>query len=154
MQIQCQGKVMTKNFRWCLYDARWYQCWQETADHALLTYPNYFQEGWVNVSPAAGIPLLMPTMLWAPLSQVQFFSEPKPKALPPIPFTSGLQIGSRVRWGTSLGEWAIVALDGDSAQIRQVSGWAQAVPFDAPVGELRLLGQPDQTIPTEMRTAA
>lgn len=134
---------MTKKFQWCLYDSRWYQCWQRSADHALITYPGYYSEGWVNVSPAAGFPLLIPAMAWVPLTQIQIFPSESAPALPPIPFTSGLQVGSRVRWGTSLAEWAVVTLDGDTALIRQVSGWASAVPFDAPVAELRLLSKTD-----------
>ena len=48
-------------------------------------------------------------------------------------------VGSRVKWGTSLAEWTVIALDGSEAKIRQTSGWAMAIVFDAPVAELRSL---------------
>jgi hypothetical protein len=52
---------------------------------------------------------------------------------------AGLQVGSRVSWGTSLGQWAIVAIDGDTATIRQTSGYAAAMPFEATLNELKAL---------------
>ncbi|NEO34530.1 MAG: hypothetical protein F6K36_29870 [Symploca sp. SIO3C6] len=48
----------------------------------------------------------------------------------------GLAVGSVVRWGTSIGDWHITALDGAIATIHQVRGWASATPFTANIQEL------------------
>ena len=142
---------MNKDYQWCRYQSHIYQCWQRTNEQALLTYPGHSAPGWVNVSPALGEPLLLPAMAWVPVQLVQFFPSESIPALPSIPITPGIQIGSRVSWGTSLAEWAVIALNGSEAKIRQVSGWAAAIVFDAPVAELRSLSE---VVPLEARKTA
>lgn len=132
---------MNREFQWCRYRAYIYQCWERTATEALLTFPGNNAPGWVNVAPDAGPPLLMPAKLWVPLKRIQFFSERLNPSLPPIPFTAEFQAGSRCNWGTSLAEWAVLAVSGETAKIRQVSGWARAVVFNVPVSELTLIDQ-------------
>lgn len=135
---------------YCRYRAHIYQVDQRQADRALIRFPGYLHAQWANVSPAQGEPMLIPTLLWVKASEVQFLPGVEVKPLPPIPFASGLQVGSRCRWGTSLGEWAVLTIEGPTAQIRQVSGWAEAVAVDAPIAELALLS--DRT--PDVRTAA
>ena len=59
-----------------------------------------------------------------------------PEAPPNKVSGPGLAVGAVVRWGTSLGDWTITALDGALATIHQVSGWAQNSPFTANLEEL------------------
>lgn len=131
---------MTREFKWCYYGATIYQCWEKQGNRALITFPGYFSEGWVNVA-LNGTPATIPTMLGAPLSQLHFLAEPACEPLPPIPLTGGLQVGSRCKWNTSLAEWAVLSLTDGVAKIRQTSGSYKAVPFDAPLTELRLIGE-------------
>jgi hypothetical protein len=128
----------TRQVTWANHQGQVYQVLDSNATHALILHPSSTGIGMVNVA-LNGPPVMVPGMVWAAKEQCHFYPEPRLEPLPPIPFSGGLQVGSRVRWGTSLGEWSVVALVGRNATIRQVSGWAQAIPFDAPVDELRLL---------------
>ena len=129
---------MTQPIQWALHTSgQTYQVTASTSTHYLLRH--YLHTGgaaeFVNVA-LKGLPIMVPALKWAPKSEC--FLEPNhTPALPPAPPTGdGLQIGSRVEWGTSLAVWAICSISGDTAQIRQCSGWAMAVPFEAPLSEL------------------
>ena len=132
---------MNNDFEWCYYQARIYQVLQLTPNQALILYPGATGPGAFNVAPN-GPALLINGMLWVDRSLLQLMPSPTPERLPAIPTTPGLQVGSRCQWGTSLAEWAVLSIDGNIAKVRQVSGYAKAIVWDAPVGELVLLGQP------------
>jgi hypothetical protein len=129
---------MGKPIQWALHaSGQTYQVTASTSTHYLLRH--YLHTGgaaeFVNVSLDKA-PLLVPALKWAPKAEC-FLERHNTPALPPAPTTGdGLQIGSRVQWGTSLAVWAICSISGDTAQIRQTSGWAMAVPFEAPLSEL------------------
>lgn len=86
--------------------------------------------------------MLIPTLLWVQDSEVQFLPGVEIQALPAIPFEGGLKVGSRCKWGTSLAEWAVLSIAGAMAKVRQCSGWAEAIIWDAPISELVLLHRP------------
>lgn len=140
---------------WAYYRTHIYQCIAERNGYTLLKHPNAVGWGMVNVAPGAGRPLLIPGMLWQKTQYVDFQSEPNAKPLPTIPLTAGLQIGSRCEWGTSLAEWAVLAIDDNIATIRQVRGWAAAVEFDVSVNELVIIPgtQPLETTRDFVRVA-
>ncbi|PZO47083.1 MAG: hypothetical protein DCF15_19515 [Phormidesmis priestleyi] len=141
---------------YCRYRAHIYQVEQRQADKALIRLPGYLHAEWANVSPAQGEPILIPTLLWVKASEVQFLPGVNVQALPPIPVSEAIEVGSRCKWGTSLAEWAVLAIEGATAQIRQVSGWAEAIVFDAPITELRpLVGGKDRVnVIADVREAA
>jgi hypothetical protein len=129
--------IKPKQTTWANHQGQVYQVLDSNATHVLILHPSATGEGYINVA-LNGPPVMVPGMTWAPKQACHFYPEEPIDALPPIPFTEGLQVGTRCRWGTSLGEWAVVALNGDIAKIRQVSGWAAALTFDAPVSELAI----------------
>ena len=131
--------------RYARYQAQLYLIESEAGDRITLRHPEASGGDWVAVYLTMGAPMVHKAKVTLNRKDCDFLKTEPIQPLPPIPLTSGLQVGSRVKWGTSLGEWAITALDGDSATIRQCSGWAMAIPFDAPITELR---------PAEVRAAA
>jgi Domain of unknown function (DUF3854) len=48
-----------------------------------------------------------------------------------------IQGGALVKWGTRLGDWVIEAVHGQVAQVRQATGYASRIVWDAPLSELR-----------------
>ncbi|MEO1522689.1 MAG: plasmid replication protein, CyRepA1 family, partial [Cyanobacteria bacterium J06633_2] len=60
-----------------------------------------------------------------------------PQSPPPRHEKAGWQVGDRVRKGTSLGEWRIDSILGNTAVIYQMQGWASKTPFTVPLEELR-----------------
>lgn len=141
---------------YCRYQAHIYQVGQRQAGRVLIRFPGYLHDEWANVSPAQGEPMLIPTLLWVKDSEVQFLPGVKVQPLPPILASDVIEVGSRCKWGTSLATWAVLTIDGTVAQIRQVSGWAEAIVFDAPVAELRpLFGGKDRVnVIADVREAA
>jgi hypothetical protein len=127
-----------KNFTWANHQGQVYQVLDTNAIHVLILHPRATGVGSVNVA-LNGRPVLVPGLCWAAKEQCHFYPVEHVEALPPIPYSGGLQVGTRCRWGTSLGEWAVLAISGNMAKVRQVTGWAEAIIHDAPVAELRLL---------------
>ena len=123
--------------RYARYQGQLYLVESEQGDRITLRHPDYVGGDWIALYLTVGQPLIIPSTVRLHRKDCDFLKTEPVEPLPSIPLTSGLQIGSRVRWGTSLAEWAIVALSGDTATIRQTSGWAMGIPFDAPVSELR-----------------
>jgi len=130
--------------RWAYYQSHIYQVVSSNISHAVLLHPQAAPgQTWVNVA-LNGRPTLIPAMVRLPLAQVDFCKgEPAIAPLPAEPILPGLQVGSRCEWGTSLAGWVVLAITGDTAKIRQVRGYAQAMVLDAPVAELSLLNQPE-----------
>ncbi len=120
------------------HDGQIYMIIGGDSSHVTLMHPNAVGAGVVNVA-LNGPPALIPGMLTIERSKADFFKDEPVVPMPPIPFTAGLQVGSRCRWGTSLAEWVVLSIAGDTAKIRQCSGWNQAMIFDAPVSELIVL---------------
>lgn len=141
---------------YCRYRAHIYQVDQRQSGRTLIRFPGYLHAEWANVSPAQGEPMLIPTLLWVKDSEVQFLPGVKVQPLPPIAASDVIEVGSRCRWGTSLAEWAVLAIEGATAQIRQCSGWAEAIVFDTPIAELRpLFGVKDRvSVIADVREAA
>lgn len=48
-----------------------------------------------------------------------------------------IQGGGLVKWGTRLGDWIIESIAGDVAKVRQATGYASRLLWDAPLAELR-----------------
>jgi len=130
---------MDKPIQWALHSSgQTYQVTASTSTHYLLRH--YLHTGgaaeFVNVA-LNGLPIMVPALKWAPKAEC-FLERHQTPALPPAPLAGdGLQVGSRCQWGTSLGLWAITAINGDTATIHQTSGWAMATPFTAPLSELK-----------------
>ncbi len=141
---------------YCRYQAHIYQVEQRQTGRALIRLPGWLHAEWANVSPAQGEPMLIPTLLWVKDSEVQFLPGVKVQPLPPIPASGVIEVGSRCTWGTSLATWAVLTIDGTVAKIRQDSGWAEAIVFDAPIAGLRpLFGGKDRVgAIAEIREAA
>jgi hypothetical protein len=80
---------------------------------------------------------LAPTNPIAPLEALSTYpKQPKPE---PVPLQTGeeLQIGSIVRKGSSLGQWVIVELNGATAKVRQLTGYAQNMLVGCNLSELK-----------------
>jgi len=129
---------MTQPMQWALHTSgQTYQVTASTSTHYLLRH--YLHTGgaaeFVNVA-LNGLPIMVPAVKWAPKAEC-FIERRNTPTQPQAPTDSNrLEIGSRCLWGTSLAVWAICSVNGDTAQIRQVSGWAMATPFTAPLSEL------------------
>ncbi len=131
------------------HDGQIYMVIGSDSTHVTLMHPNAVGAGVVNIA-LNGPPALIPGVLTIERAKADFFKDEPVVPMPPIPFSSGLQVGARCKWGTSLAEWVVLAVAGDAVKMRQVSGWNQAMIFDAPIAELMLLG--DRA--SEVRTAA
>lgn len=59
--------------------------------------------------------------------------------VPTSPPPPDLKVGAFVRWGSRLGSWVIVSVEGAIAKVRQVSDYASQWMQDAPLSELRVL---------------
>ena len=129
--------------RWAYHQSHIYQVVSSNNSHAILLHPSAAPgQDWVNIAPN-GRPALIPALVRVALAQLDLCrGEPAIAPLPAEPSLPGLQVGSRCEWGTSLAEWVVLSITGDTAKIRQVKGYAQAMVFDAPVAELNLLNQP------------
>lgn len=130
--------------RWAYYQSHIYQVTSSGVSHAVLLHPQAAPgQTWVNIAPN-GRPTLIPALVRVALAQLDLCKgEPAIAPLPAEPSTPGLQVGSRCAWGTSFAEWVVLSLVGDTAKVRQMKGYAQAMVLDAPVSELKLLNQPE-----------
>lgn len=122
--------------RYARYQGQLYLVESESGDRITLRHHEASGGDWVAVYLTMGAPMVHKSLVTLNRRDCDFLKTEAIQPPPPIPLTDGLQVGSRVKWGTSLAEWAIVALSGDTATIRQTSGWAMGVSFEAPVTEL------------------
>ena len=127
-----------KQTTWARYRGQYYVILDANREQALIQHPNATGPYDVNVGSAT-MPIMVLGMGWVNRSLLDIMRESPIAPLPPIPMQGGLQVGARCRWGSSLAEWSIIAIADEVAKIRQVSGWAEAIEFDAPVSELLLL---------------
>ena len=131
---------MTDAPRYARYQGQLYLVHSEQGDRINLLHPDYTGGDWVPVYLTMGAPIVHRAKVTLNRKDCDFLKTEPVEPLPPIPLTSGLQVGSRVKWGTSLGEWAIASINGDMATIRQCSGWAMGVKFEAAISELKKIG--------------
>jgi hypothetical protein len=133
---------MDKPIRWAMYQGQYYIVTASTATHVLIRHHLHsgdFSE-FVDIAPN-GLPIMVSALKWAPKADVILIRQ-NVSPLPPAPLAGdGLQVGSRCQWGTSLAAWAICSINGDTATIRQCSGWAMAIPFEAPLSELKQIDE-------------
>ena len=118
------------------YGAHLYQVDEVRGNDVLIRWPGAVAQGWTNTTGSYTAPLLMPSWVWVKRHQVDLLPQEYGPVLPAP--ADGLQVGGRCRWGSSLAEWVITAIDGGMTTIHQLSGYAAAVPFSAPLSELRV----------------
>lgn len=130
------NSLLEQSPRYARYQGQLYLVESEAGDLITLRHPDYIGGDWVAVYLTAGAPIIHSARVTLHRRDCDFLKTEAVQPLPPIPITSGLQVGSRVRWGTSLAEWAVLSITDEQAQIRQVAGWAEALVWDAPISEL------------------
>jgi hypothetical protein len=125
----------SKPLQWAMHQGQYYIVTAASPTHLLIRHHGYHGGEFTNIA-LNGQPITVPALKWAERADVLMIRDSTP-ALPPAPTDSDrLEIGTRCTWGTSLGLWAITAINGELATIHHCSGWAMATPFTAPLSEL------------------